>query len=131
MWDKDGIRIIGIDPGFSTGIVMVEVPDRVLTHKTFVESSPVRYIRDLVGSFPTALVVVEKEPEDGDHKQKIRVQRIVDALEAIHRIPNMMYPSEWKPFAKAQKWDYANACSQHEKDAYCIARYFATFKVKR
>jgi hypothetical protein len=131
MWDKEGLRIIAVDPGFSKGIVMLECPDRILTHKTFSGESPTKYIKELIVSFPKAIIVVEKEPEDGDQKQKIRVMRIITAIEEVNRIPNMIYPGEWKPFAKAQNWDYPTACSIHEKDAYCLARYFALFKVKK
>ncbi len=130
MWDKNGIRIIGIDPGYSTGIVMIEIPDRILTHNTIEGKSPVRYILDLVLSFSNALIVIEKAPNDGDRTQSIRVDRIGDAIAIKGRQVNMIFPGEWKPFAKAQEWDYPTASSQHEKDAYCIAKYFAMFKVK-
>jgi predicted RNase H-like nuclease (RuvC/YqgF family) len=131
MWDKNGLRIIGIDPGYSTGIVMLEMSERVLTHNTIEGKSPVKYIVDLICSFPTAIIVVEKAPEEGDHTQAIRVNRIVNAIESNKRIVNMIFPGEWKPFAKAQGWDYLTASSQHEKDAYCIARYFGMFKVQK
>jgi predicted RNase H-like nuclease (RuvC/YqgF family) len=130
MWDKNGVRIIGIDPGYSTGIVMIEYPDRILTHNTIEGKSPIRYIVDLVLSFPNALIVVEQAPNDGDNTQAIRVSRIVNSIEANNRRVHMIFPGKWKPFSKAQKWDYPTASSQHEKDAYCIAKYFATFKVK-
>lgn len=131
MWDKNGLRIIGIDPGYSTGIVLIDYPSRVLTHKTIEGTSPIGYIIDLILSFPYAEIVVEKAPENGEITQAIRVSRITRAIEECNRIVNMILPGEWKPFAKAQGWDYPTASSQHEKDAYCIARYFGMFKVQK
>lgn len=126
--DTNKLHIIGIDPGYSTGIVMIQAPDEPITHMTFAGKSPIRYIRDMVFCFPKAIAVVEEEPRNGDPQQAVRVAKI---LTAIDREYHLILPGEWKPFAKAQGWVYKNAGSQHEQDAYCIARYYATFKVHK
>jgi hypothetical protein len=134
MWDKNNIRIIGIDPGYSTGIVMIEITNddsRILTHTTIEGKSPIKYIIDLLYSFPTSKVIIERAPDFGDPSQAVRVNKITTAIMEINRDIVFISPGEWKPIARASNWSYPTANSQHEKDAYCIAKYFAVFKVKK
>lgn len=132
--------LVGIDPGESTGIAVVEAVGQnryQLQHiGTYRENMPafkevLRYLPD--DAIPS-LVIVEKPPnyKPGSRKTYSRFVWWEDRLKLIAGVTVLpVSPGAWKPFIKAQGWQSIKGFSQHEADAYNMVRWYLVAKLKQ
>ena len=121
------MRILGVDPGISTGLVIWDTADEVVYHMTVRRADPSALMMSLAARCDYA--VIESVPKDGCSTQARRYGILLSQLLAIAEVI-VLAPSEWKPFAKAQKWHEKELSTVHEQDAYCMTRYAYKFKIK-
>lgn len=120
------MRILGIDPGVSTGIVLWDSEHGIIARNTLVGKDPVPYIDSIIAE--NDIVVIEDAPLFGSSMQSRRYGILLSVMVPKYDLYSIR-PTEWKPIAKQQKWDDEMLLTQHEKDAYCLARYCWTFKI--
>lgn len=122
------MRILGVDPGVSTGIVVWDtVEDEIVYHTTIADDKYcIQWISKVYLWFFCDVLVLEKAPLHGDPLQYQRVMSIHTELMEIAKIVEIL-PSQWKPIAKAQRWSIRNLSIRHEKDAFHMAIYAYKF----
>lgn len=119
------MKILGIDPGINTGIVLLDPYKGILQHITIHAKDPVPKIRELAAS--CRAIVIEEEPRFGSSGQIRRLGILSSELINLNLV--FIRPAEWKPIAKAQKWGDPILSTDHEHDAYCLALYYFRFKI--
>lgn len=122
------MKIISFDPGLSTGICVLDDRLQILRLQTLSSD-------DL---FESLEKIVDLERPDRAVMERLPVymsSSLVTILEFIRRylkedqslvsksVLISVSPGEWKPIAKSRKWSVGIGSDQHQKDAYCIARY--------
>lgn len=133
------MRIMTIDPGDTTGIVIAslsyasrdEDPETALvTIKQAWEVAGESVVPELdkLHSFPN-VVVVERSPIlSTNAKQNALFHQLLQFLSFFENTRIIVVsPGEWKPIAKAQRWSKTPPLhkSQHVQDAINILRYWA------
>lgn len=117
------MRIIAIDPGQSTGIAVVTKHENfVLNELTTVKEDQIEFVLYL---YPSTKIVIESAAAQGNRRQIILVDRIrtICQKECKTALLSSISPGNWKPFSEANRWTHPDAKTQHEADAYNIARF--------
>lgn len=124
------LRLLSIDPGQSTGLVVIT------KHQNFVLNEMTTVFEDQIGFalylYPPTAVVIESAAHNGSRRQVVLVDRIRTLIrkECKLAIIRMITPGSWKPFSAAQGWNHPEAKTQHEMDAYNLARFFLLLQSK-
>jgi len=133
--------IVGLDPGISTGFCRLDQIEKSLGIFVATEFQTLSYsnLREfLVSGLMTAdVVVIERLPTYSLTSELMHILDVVHdsirqhklSVETLHGEVKVfdvkqISPGEWKPVAKARKWESSKARNQHERDAYCIAQYY-------
>lgn len=127
------MHVLGIDPGGSTGFVIFDPHVGIIDHRTIVDINPMKYIREVLDSCD--VIVMEESAVFGCYGQISYCGYLSYSIKSIKPetlLFDTIRPADWKPFAKARKWQQDKELAtftQHEKDAYCIARYYYAIKI--
>lgn len=121
------MRLLGIDPGHHTGIVLFDTDTGIMSNSTELMSGAIEKIKYL--SAHTDIVVLEEGPIAGSKEQALRVLKVSENIENTNII--WLRPADWKPFIKAQNIKPETKLnSQHENDAYGMIMYILRTRPK-
>jgi hypothetical protein len=119
------MKILAIDPGIDTGICCLdsEEDSKILqTLKPF--EIPNILVQTAILYDPDVIVIERLPAQFGIELREvlIMIRGIINKFQAISI--EEIAPAQWKPVSKARKWNNLYGKTQHEKDAYCMARYY-------
>jgi hypothetical protein len=122
--------VIALDPGESTGLIVCSLDEMrlILSMTAPIEDAIETVFRDFLirDDYISTNIVIERKPKFNNWSNKFTFQyeRLVTVCRANCRELNLIFPGMWKPVSKALEWDHPDLKSRHEKDAYCIFRYW-------
>ena len=120
------MKVMAVDPGISTGICVIEADTMdVVRLQTLYSTDLIEYFSNILLIVHPDFVVLERLPVHVSRELMKIVFFFTDVFSVNPEFKHYeLYPGTWKPVAKAQRWVCALGTDQHQKDAYCIARYW-------
>lgn len=118
------MTVISFDPGVTTGIAVIADDGDVLhTEAVHGDADHVdSRIRDLSDAFPNSHAVAEKGPPlEGNYRQ--HTQQIEERIRNAFPDVEWILPAQWKGHPASRVSDL-RSCTQHEKDAAGLGRWF-------
>lgn len=119
--------IVSVDPGISTGMAVYDSGRQLLELSTVTLDAAYQWLM----MYRPDVIVCERMPVGIlDQELQRGYQLILSAINKegeLHKIS----PGEWKPVAQNQHWKTPLAKTQHEKDAYCLLRYYFLTKLRK
>lgn len=124
------MKILSIDPGIGhSGVVLLSIYNDITSWV-----SPIGFFPEVLLHFTTKnlyelqvateelvyeRLLIEEPPDKGSREQLKFCLSLKFFME-----PVWIQPSQWKPFALAQKWKFEDANTVHESDAFLMLKWY-------